>query len=125
MGFLDKIKDKAAQIKEENRNLGSTTRRINNKDNFYGTVNRGIQDGDFHCGSYVSIEAGRGVIYGGNQDDYTFSKDDVFCITPNGQGNVVFKEESLCYYVEFKDGKTAVMDIIKSKKDAFLAAFGD
>lgn len=39
MGFFDKVKEKAQQIKEENKNFMATTARINNLSTLYGRVN--------------------------------------------------------------------------------------
>ena len=53
MGFFDKIKETAKQLKEENRNFKSSMKRINDRKAFCGNVNRGIKKGDFWEGSYV------------------------------------------------------------------------
>ena len=122
MGFLSKLK-------EQNRNFGSTMRRMNNRMELYGNVNRGIKGGDFWEGSYINIENGRGVIYGSNQDDYTFGPGDIKNSTFSGQeGSLVAlgseRHRSLRFVLEFKDGKTAQMDIIVGKVDLFRASFG-
>lgn len=128
MGFFDKIKEKAKELKEENRNFGSSMKRINNRAAFYGNVNRGIKTGDFWEGSYVNIENGKGVIYGSSQDDYVFGPDDVKGSSFSGQGTVVAvgneRKPSLRFVIEFKDGKKAQMDIIVDKVDLFKASFG-
>ena len=46
MGLGDFFK----KIKEENRNFGTTTKRINNRISLYGKVNVGVKDGDFWNG---------------------------------------------------------------------------
>lgn len=127
MGFFDKIKEKASQIKEENKNFGSTMRRMNDRSAFYGNVNRGIKNGDFFEGSYVNIEDGKGVIYSTSQDDYFFAADDIKSFNLLGDGEPVAvgdqKALSLRYMIEFMDDKKAQADIIVLKVDAFKAAF--
>ena len=127
MGFFDKIKEKASQIKEVNKNFGSTMRRINNRAAFYGNVNRGIKNGDFFEGSYVNIEDGKGVIYSTAQDDYLFTPDDIKSFNLLGDGEPVAvgdqKALSLRYVIEFKDGKKAQADLIVLKVESFKAAF--
>ena len=86
MGFFDKIKDAAKQMKEENRHMGTTMRRINDRISLYGNVNRGIKDGDFWQGSYVSIEGSNAVIYGSAQDDYIITRGSVTGFTLLGNG---------------------------------------
>lgn len=122
------LKDFFKKLKEENRNMGTTTARINSTANFYGNVNRRIKDGDFWNGSYVSIEAGHGVIYGSAQDDYTFAAKDIagFELSGAGQtrisvGNAQYA--ALSFVITFCDGKKAYADIIVDKVDAFKAAF--
>lgn len=128
MGFFDKIKETAKQLKEENRNFKSSMKRINDRKAFCGNVNRGIKKGDFWEGSYVNIENGKGVIYGSNQDDYTFDSNDIKESTFSGNGaTVTLGNEtmpSLRFIVEFNDGKKAQMDIIVDKVDFFKASFG-
>ena len=127
MGFLDKIKAVAKQIKEENRNMGTTTKRINNVSSYYGEVNRGVKNGDFWEGSYVSIEGDHGVIYGSNQDDYTFTGADVASFEVGvgvkmiTRGNE--KVGAISCTVSFKDGKKALMAIFADKIDAFKLTF--
>lgn len=134
MGFMDKIKEKANKakeaaklLKEENRNFGTTMKRINNNLTFYGNVNRGIGEGDFWEGSYVSIEREKGVIYGSSQDDYVFGSNDIAETEFVGVGEDVamgnLKVSSLRLNVTFKDGKKAQMDIITEKYDAFKSKF--
>lgn len=122
MGFFDKIKGVFAKIKEENRNFGSTMARINNND-FCGNVNRGVKNGDFWEGSYISLENGKGVIYGSSQDDYVFGAEDIANFTCTGTGTDVprnnIKLPTIRFIVEFKDGKKAQADILTDKVDAF------
>ena len=130
MGFMDKIKGIFNKMKEENRNFGTTMKRINNGSTFYGNINRGIKDGDFTMVSYVSIENGQGVIYGSNQDDYTFTANDVASFEISSDsfkstlkvGDAEFP--TLRYIITFKDGKKASADLIVAKVDAFKSAFG-
>lgn len=123
MGLFDKIKEKASQIKEENKYFGSTMKRMNNRSSFYGNVNRGIKSGDFFEGSYVSIENGKAVIYGTAQADYVFGGEDVKNFTFEGAGSAVVvgqdKLVSKRFSVEFNDGKKAQIDIIADKSEAF------
>lgn len=126
MGFFDKIKEKANKIKEENKNFGSTMRRINSP-NLYGNVNRDIKNGDFFQGSYINIENGKGVIYGSAQDDYIFGDEDIKSCNYLGDGTKVAVGQnnlpSLRFMLEFKDGKKAQTDIIVKRVEAFKAAF--
>lgn len=129
MGFLDKVGGAIKRLKEDNKNMGTTTKRINNVSDFYGNVNRGVKDGDFWMGSYVSIENGQGVIYGSSQDDYTFTADDIASFemsnAPKTKINVGNKEYyALRYIITFKDGKKASADIIVGKIDDFKRFFG-
>lgn len=89
MGFFDKVKEKAQQLKEENRNFGKTMKRMNSKGAFFGNVNRGVKNGDFWEGSYVNTEDNRLVIYGSNQDDYVFGAADVLSCSPLGAGATI------------------------------------
>ncbi len=132
MGFFDKLKEKAKQLKEENRNFGSTMKRMNKKDEFFGNVNRGVKDGDFWEGSYINFEDGNWVIYGSNQDDYKFNMGEVKAFSFIGEGKPVSgggeqNVRSARYKVEFTDGKTAQVDIrINSTplyKDGYHAFF--
>ena len=124
MGLFDKLK----KIKEENKNLGQTMKRMNNAFAFYGNINRGIKDGDFWEGCYVNVEGGKGLIYGSAVDDYVFAPGDVRSFTIIGDGPTIpvgdRKLPSLRFAVEFADGKKAQADIIYNKVDAFKAAFG-
>ncbi len=130
MGFLDKVKETAKNIKEENRNFGTTMKRMNDTNSFFGFVNdpRTEQDGDFRKGSYVSVEGTTGVIYGAAQDDYFFGKGDIISfkfIAERKQtiksGNVM--HDSMRYLVVFKDGKNAIFDIISTRTAEFKLAF--
>jgi len=124
MGFMDKLK----QLKNENRNLVKTTKRMNSVGAFYGNVNRGVKDGDFWDGSYVNLEDGGMVIYGSNQDDYLFGKGDVVSCEPIGAGPTIpvrdQKLPSQRFLLTFKDGKKAQADIISNKLGAFQKALG-
>lgn len=126
MGFFDKVKEKLDKFKEDNRNFGTTTKRINGA-GFCGTVNRGIKDGDFWLGSYISIEAGGGVIYGTSQDDYTFTADDIAgfeLLSSNAKvasGGNTF--DAFRYQITFKDGKVAQADLMVKCLDKFKAVF--
>lgn len=130
-----KAKDVAHQLKEENRNLGKTTRRINNTATLYGCVNamdsfvtKKDPNDDFPKGSYISIENEMGVIYAPSIDDYVFSKKDI--------KSFVFANETLevhigsdthigmRFVIEFNDGKKAKVDIIVTKLDRFKETFG-
>lgn len=126
---MGKIGDFFKKLKEENRNLGTTTARINNTGSFYGNVNRGIKNGDFWQGSYVSIENGSGVIYGSAQDDYVFTAADIasFELIAGARATVSVGNQQLpasSCMITFKDGKTAKLDIVSGKLAAFTATFG-
>ena len=58
---------------------------------------------------FLNIENGKGVIYGSNQDDYTFVSNDIKESTFSGNGaTVTLGNEtmpSLRFIVEFNDGK--------------------
>ncbi len=130
MGFLDKVKETSKKIKEENRNFGTTMKRMNDTNSFFGFVNdpRTEEDGDFRKGSYVSIEASKGVIYGAAQDDYFFTKDDIISFKFLAERKQTIKSgnamhDSMRYFVVFRDGKTAVFDIIATKLSEFKRTF--
>ena len=132
MGLFDKMKEKMNQLKEENRNFGSTMKRINKKDEFFGNVNRGVKEGDFWEGSYISFEDGDWVIYGSNQDDYKFNIQDVKSIAFVGEGNAVSgggdqNVRSARFEVLFNDDKKAQIDVRITAtglyKDGFHAFF--
>lgn len=135
MGFFDKVKEKAQQIKEENRNFGKTTARINNLSTLYGRINapdsivvKMDPNDDFCKGSYVSIENGKGVIYGSSQDDYVFGGEDIKSFTFTGETPDIAigsdRHRGLRFMLEFNDGKKAKADIISTKVDLFKATFG-
>ena len=128
MGFFDKIKEAAKQMKVENKHMGTTMRRINDRISLYGNVNRGIKDGDYRQGSYVSIEGSNAVIYGSAQDDYIITRGSVTGFTLLGNGtNVTVGNDSmpsLRFLMKFADGKEAQVDIIYNKVDAFKNAVG-
>ena len=120
------LKDFFNKLKEENRNMGTTMKRINSS-NYFGEVNRGIKNGDFWEGSYVSIEGDHGVIYGSNQDDYTFSASNITAFE-HGSGSRMIalgneKKASVRYIISFADGKKAQMDIFADKIDSFKLSF--
>lgn len=126
MGFFDKIKEKAQQFKEENKNLGITTKRMNNRNNFYGFVNRKIDNGDFWKGSYINFEPDQKpwVIYSAKEDDYRFAKDDVAEHKSLGNTKFVFageEKEFTAFQISFKDGKTAKLEILPEKVEEFTA----
>ena len=130
MGFLDKVKDAAKNFKEENKNFGNTMKRMNTLDTFYGFVNdpRTEEDGDFRKGSYISTEGSKGVIYGAAQEDYYFAAEDIISFKFLAErrqtiksGNVM--HDSMRYFVVFRDGKTAVVDIIATKVPQFRQFF--
>lgn len=123
-----KLGNMLKKLKEENRNLASTTARMNNHAEFYGNVNRGVKGGDFWEGSYVNIIGGRGVIYGSAQDDYTFTGADLVSMEPIGPGAAIpvgsMKLSSERFLLTFADGKRAQADIICNKVAAFRMTFG-
>lgn len=119
MGFVDKIKEFFKKLKEENAGFGAAMKRINSS-GFCGNINRGIKNGDFWEGSYISIEGGHGVIYGSNQPDYTFTGSDItsFEIVPGAKCTVSQGQNTIpCnrFIITFKDGKRAQADIIPAK----------
>lgn len=124
MGFMDKLK----QLKDENRNLVKTTKRMNSVGAFFGNVNRGVKNGDFWEGSYVNLEDGKMVIYGSNQDDYVFGAGDLASCEPLGGGDTIpvrdQKLPSQRVLLTFKDGKKAQADILSNKLGAFQKALG-
>jgi len=121
------LKDFFKKLKEENRNLGTTTKRINGS-GYCGEVNRGVKAGDFWEGSYVSIEGDHGVIYGSNQDDYTFTGSDIASFELGSGSRLISrgneKKASVKYIVTFADGKKAQMEIFLDKIDQFKLSFG-
>lgn len=124
----EKIQNIFQRLKEDNKNFAVTTARINNRENFFGNVNRRVKGGDFYEGSYLSIESETGVIYSTTYDDYTFKKDDIAefklidtSIAPIRMGDQSYPAE--CYRLSLKDGKTAQVDMIKMKVVKFKATF--
>lgn len=116
MGFLDKVKEFFKKLKEENAGFATAMKRINSA-GFCGNVNRGIKNGDFWEGSYISIENGNAVIYGSNQEDYVFGAEDVAsfelvegvkCTVSKGDQTIPANR----FIITFKDGKRAQADII-------------
>ena len=91
-------------------------------------VNRGVKAGDFWEGSYVSIEGDHGVIYGSNQDDYTFTGSDIASFELGSGSRLISrgneKKASVKYIVTFADGKKAQMEIFLDKIDQFKLSFG-
>ncbi len=119
MGFFDKIKEKVNTIKEENRNFGKTMKRINNRADYFGTVDKGKKESDFAFGSYISNENKKFVIYGSGQDDYVFTEVDIQSMSCDGEVGTVRNDSNsqalpkkiVRYHITFKDGKKAQCDI--------------
>ena len=125
MGFGDKIKEFFKKLKEENAGFASTMKRINSS-GYCGNVNRGIKNGDFWEGSYVSIENGHGVIYGSNQPDYEFTGADIKSFEIVGTASVSVGDKTLpanSCIITFVDGKTAKADIVTGKLAQFKITF--
>lgn len=119
MGFLDKIKETFKKLKEENAGFGAAMKRINSA-GFCGNVNRGIKNGDFWEGSYLSIEGGKCVIYGSNQADYFFEAADVESFEQTSTARIMVSKgnqqlPATRYLITFKDGKRAQADIFELK----------
>lgn len=119
MGFFDKIKSTINQIKEENKGFGAAMKRINSN-GFCGNVNRGIKNGDFWEGSYLSVENGQCVIYGSNQEDYFFDGSQVESFEQASTAKIMIAKgneqlPALRFIIKFKDGKKAQADIIDLK----------
>lgn len=119
MGFFDKIKDTMKQIKEENAGFGAAMKRMN-APGFCGNVNRGVKNGDFWEGSYLSVEDGKCVIYGSNQPDYFFVGSDVESLEQASTAKIMISKgneqhTALRYIITFKDGKRAQADIMDIK----------
>ena len=133
MGFFDKVKEKAQQIKEDNKNFTKTMSRMNDWDTFYGWVNASYSlakmdsNDDFAKGSYINIIDGRGVIYSTSRDDYFFNRDDILDMKFTGSSRTVqFRKGeylALCFIINFRDGKLARVDILAEKVDHFREAF--
>ena len=120
------IKEFFKRLKEDTRNFLETMKRINSS-GFCGSVNRGVKEGDFWNGSYVSIIGGKGVIYGSSQDDYVFIGSDIdkFELMPGTNFTVSYgneKKAALRYKITFKDGKVAQADLIVDKINVFEKA---
>ena len=121
------LKDMLGKLKEGAALTAKTTSRFNSS-NFYGNVNRGMKGTDFWEGSYVNIENGNGVIYGSIQEDYIFTASDIekFELQENhkseiGKGGAYYPAKR--FFVTFKDGKFAQMDLLADKVDSFKKAF--
>lgn len=126
MGFFDKVKEFVKKFKEENAGFAKAMKRINSS-GFCGNINRGIKNGDFWNGSYISIENEKGVIYGSNQEDYFFSGSDIesFEIIVGAQCTVSQGNNTLPanrFMITFKDGKRAQADIITANLENFKSA---
>ena len=129
MGFLDKMKGTINKIKEDNKGLIQTTKRINDGANFCGNVNRGVKNGDFWEGSYISIEGDHAVIYGSNQEDYIFTGADVESFTavspvPTAISVGNQEIEAITHMIVFKDGKKAKAEICSGKIADLKMAIG-
>lgn len=118
--FLVKLKDGAAKT-------AKTTGRYNSP-SFCGNVNRGVKNSDFWEGSYVNVENKRGLIYGSNQEDYTFTAEDIVCFELQekykaeiGKGGNYYPAKR--YLITFKDGKQAQFDLLDDKIDSFKKIF--
>ena len=119
MGFVDKIKEFFKRLKEENAGFGEAMKRIN-ASGFCGNVNRGIKNGDFWEGSYLSVEAGKCVIYGSNQSDYFFEGSDVESFEQASTAKIMISKgnqqlPAIRFIITFKDGKRAQADILELK----------
>lgn len=128
MGIFDKVKEVVGKIKEENQGFASTMKRINSS-GFCGNVNRGIKNGDFWDGSYLSIEGDHGVIYGSNQADYTFGAGDIIsfdCVDNLKVTASVGNQDHPArrFNIVFKDGKKAQADILLDKIDSVKSTLG-
>ncbi len=119
MGFIEKLKEIIEKIKEENRNFKTTMARMNGT-GFCGNVNRGIKNGDFWEGSYISIEGTGAVIYGSNQDDYAFTDGDIASFETASDSNITVSvgdktHRGVRCILVFHDGKRAQVDVIADK----------
>ena len=123
-GFFQKIKDFFRRLKEENRNLATTTKRINSQE-LCGAVNRGVKNGDFWEGSYISVTMDGAVIYGSAQDDYNIPAGSVKSIEKKGESKVSVGDKTYPankYEMKLEDGKVAYVDLMTAKEGAFRAA---
>lgn len=136
MGFFDKIKDFFKRLKEDNKYMARTTKRINGP-NLYGYVNYRTgkidPNEDFRILSYVNVEDGTGIIYNTGDEDYNFVPGDIVTFKHIGDGHPLnggkdaagnqIKLTTWRFQVEFKDGKKTTMDINLKKLDAFKSIF--
>ncbi|MBR5544533.1 MAG: hypothetical protein IKU66_03580 [Clostridia bacterium] len=132
MGLKDKLnsmglKDKLSKMKDGAALLAKATSRLNSI-YFFGRVNFGVKDGDFWEGSYVNVEDMVGVIYSTAYEDYTFTADDIEkfelqedCKPEVAKGGDYYKAKR--FFVTFKDGKVAQMDLLENKVDIFKNVF--
>ncbi len=122
MGFLDKIKSTVDKVKEDNKNFGKTTKRMNVGE-IFGHVNKNSETEDFSRGSYVNLENGKFVIYNTKDDDYFFSKEDIKVKECLGVGPTIKKgKESFLtqkYKMVFTDNKEVVVYIFSNKIEKF------
>ena len=127
MGIIEKIKEFFKKLKEENKGFGAAIKRLNSSD-FCGAVNRGIKNADFWEGSYLNLVETTGLIYGSNQPDYTFSKEDIASFEPSDAKVTVAKGGNQLpakrFIVTFNDGKRAQIDIVNTRIDAFKITMG-
>jgi len=124
-GFVDKIKDFFAKLKEENKGFGAAMARMNNAKEFCGEVNRGVKNGDFWEGSYLNLSGDNAaVIYGSSQEDYVITKSNIVSfkqLTTPARKSVGGKEHlSAKYELVFTDGKIARVDFIEAQWTIFI-----
>ena len=124
-GFIEKIKDFFAKLKEENKGFGAAMARMNNAKEFCGEVNRGVKNGDFWEGSYLNLSGDdAAVIYGSSQEDYFITKETVVSfkqLTKPTRKTVGGKEHlSARYELTFTDGKIASVDFIEDQWSIFI-----
>ncbi|MBQ9162257.1 MAG: hypothetical protein IJX74_03170 [Clostridia bacterium] len=117
------IKEFFKRLKEDNAGFAQAMKRIN-APGFCGNVNRGIKNGDFWEGSYLSLEGVGGVIYGSSQPDYFFTGDDVESFEPvEGAKCTVSKGNeqipAVRCLITFNDGKRAQVDFLPAKLTEF------
>lgn len=126
--IIEKLKESLKKFKEDNSGFSLAMKRINST-GFCGNVNRGIKNGDFWNGSYVSIEDGHAVIYGSHQPDYTFTADDIADFEPVIARNVSVSvgnqtKPAERFKVTFHDGKVAQLDLPLEKVTYFRSSIG-
>ncbi|MGM9668380.1 MAG: hypothetical protein ACI3VZ_01325 [Faecousia sp.] len=114
MGFLDKVKEGASKLKEQNKGFGAAMKRLNNG-TVYGYVNKSVKGGDFPP-AYIGIEDGKGLIFGNGIEDYVFVGSDVASFEPSGapELNIAIGGQNVraqSYLIKFKDGKKAIAEI--------------